>query len=343
MRPRINWLIAGVVVAVGVLAALDALRSVGGEPPPAETSATEAATTTQPESATQAVTATQTEDAVVAEALQLRTRRLVRLIPGRVTTNSDFPIVVRFTVPAGWYGYQDRRSFVIGKSRSLPLAAAGNVSLGGIAVGILDHGLPYVLKDLEVTAGIRVRDVSLVRIGGYAGRRFGVVVRRPPAREVLGVPGEFLDESDEQLILLGVGRRTLLIRPGSDGGDPERFEVDRVLGSFRLTTPEQQIERTGSRWARLFAAGRSCNRLMHQPACERVFCMRPGGAAIQNCTPVSSEVQRSFAGAVVADIVIRGEWAVARFSNGETVRFREKDPGRSWWIDRVGAGRHVFE
>jgi hypothetical protein len=82
---------------------------------------------------------------------------------------------------------------------------------------------------------------------------------------------------------------------------------------------------------------------MHQPACEWVACERPGEERIEHCTPVSSEVQGSFAGAVVRKIVIRGGLAAARFSNGETVRFVVAFGGEFWWIDRVGAGRELFE
>lgn len=49
MRPGITWIIVGAVVAMGVFAGLDALRSSGDEPPPAEASATEAVAPTQPE------------------------------------------------------------------------------------------------------------------------------------------------------------------------------------------------------------------------------------------------------------------------------------------------------
>lgn len=82
---------------------------------------------------------------------------------------------------------------------------------------------------------------------------------------------------------------------------------------------------------------------MGQPLCEQIDCERTGGRPIRNCTPVSAKVQRSFAGAVVREIVIRGHQAGARFSNGETVRFAEE--GGFWWIDRVGgnAGRKFFE
>ena len=109
-------------------------------------------------------------------------------------------------------------------------------------------------------------------------------------------------------------------------------------------SPEQAIEVTGNTWARLFGAGRTCNRFMHQPACEWVVCRSVGVLGpIRNCTPVSSKVQRSFAGAVVQDIAIRGQQAAALFSNGETVRFQAIGTSGDWWIDRVGAGRKFFE
>jgi hypothetical protein len=332
MRPRLSWLIAGAVVAVGLFAALDALRSSGEEPRPAEASSTGAITTTQTEG-----------DAELESFSLLQTRRVVKLIPGRVTTNERFPIAVTFTVPPGWYGYQKGSSFVIGKTRARTMAVTRDVSFGGIAVDILDHRLADALGEVETIPGVRVLDSAPVRIGDYSGRRFGLEARQPgPLRELLGVSGVFfLGEPGEQLILLGVGRKTLLIRWGSDGGDPERLEVDRILSSFRLTTPEQEIERIGNKWARLFAAGRTCNRFMAQPACEWLVCKRVGGGSIKDCTPLSSEVQRSFAGAVVEDVAIKGQRAAARFSNGEAVRF--SGFGADWGVLRVGAGRELFE
>jgi hypothetical protein len=325
-------IIAGGVIAVALFAGIDALRSSSGKPPPAKANATEAVTTTQPETDAELLSS------------QLQTGRVVRLVPGRVTTNERFPITVTFTVPVGWYGYQDRSGFVIGKTASRPSAHARNVTFGGIALDVLDRRLPDLQRELETSPKLRLHHESPIPIGGYSGRQFGLDLRGPHVlRELLGVPGVFLDDPEEQVILLGVGSKTLLVHRRSNGGDPERFEVNEVLYSFRVITPEQVIERTGNRWARLFAAGQRCNRFMHQPACEWVDCEHVGGAAIEECTPVSSEVQRSFGGAVVEDIVIRRERAAARFSNGVTVRLEEKSGGTSWWIARVGAGREMLE
>jgi hypothetical protein len=44
----------------------------------------------------------------------------------------------------------------------------------------------------------------------------------------------FLNE--EHLVLLGVGRKTLLIRRDArPGGDPELFEIDRIFSSLSVT------------------------------------------------------------------------------------------------------------
>ena len=330
-------ILAGGVIAVAIFAGIDALRSSSGEPPSARATATEAVTTTQSETDAELLSS------------QLQTRRVVRLVPGRVTTNERFPITVTFTVPAGWYGYQEGAGFVIGKTASRPLARARNVTLGGIAVDVLDGRLHDLQRELETIPNLRLHHESPIRIGGYSGREFGLDLRgRDVLRELLGVPGVFYDVSEEQVILLGIGKKTLLVHRGSDGGDPEGFEVNDVLNSFRVITPEQAtqaVERTGNRWARRFAAGQTCNRFMHQPACEWAVCEHVGGAPIEECTPVSSEVQRSFAGAVVENIVVRGGRAAARFSNGVTVRFspEKKFCGTCWSVARVGVGHEMLE
>jgi hypothetical protein len=95
MRPSISWIVPGAVIAVGVFAGIDALRSSGGGPTPSEASATEA------------VTATRTEtDLSVESSRELHEGRVVKLIPGRVTVDFFVEMAVAFTVPDGWYGYQ---------------------------------------------------------------------------------------------------------------------------------------------------------------------------------------------------------------------------------------------
>jgi hypothetical protein len=94
MRPGITWMIVGAVAVIVVFAGLDALRSAGGEPTPSDASAT-------------TVTTTRTETGPEIESsASLVDEQLVRLIPGRVRTDRDWPAFDSFTVPPGWYGHQ---------------------------------------------------------------------------------------------------------------------------------------------------------------------------------------------------------------------------------------------
>jgi hypothetical protein len=336
MRPGITWMIVGAVAVIVLFAGLDALRSAGGEPTPPEASAT-------------TVTTTRTETGVEIESsASLVDEQLVRLIPGRVRTDRDWPAFDSFTVPRGWYGHQRGAGYVIGNELNDQAVIWRS---GGISVGALGNRFSPSLADaaraFEKLREIRIEHVSPVRIGGNSGRRYDFVVDRSVSLRPLGANATLWPGQPDVILLdvPGDDTNTLIIRWGFDD-DPERAEVERVLMSlefYRPPPPKKEIEQTANGWASLFAAGQRCNRFMHQPACEWVDCKRPGGEQIENCTPVSSEVQRSFAGAVVQDIAISGKWAAARFSNGETVRFVVAFGGEFWWIDRVGAGRKLFE
>jgi type IV secretory pathway VirB10-like protein len=112
-------------------------------------------------------------------------------------------------------------------------------------------------------------------------------------------------------------------------------------------TARQQIERNGNAWARAFATGRprrdqSC-RYQTQPLCERNACVRVGGFKIRNCSPPTRAFRHSFLNATVEEIVIKGNRAAARFSNGEVVEF--DGAGDTWWVHRLGrnAGHGFFE
>lgn len=327
MSPRINWVIPGAVIAVGVFAGLDTLRSSNGKPP-----------TASAPSVTEALTTTQTEgDAELELSAELQTGRVVRLVHARVSTDLKSSPVVTFLAPPGWYGYQDETGFVLGMGIRRDLVP------GGITVYVLDSALTDAARRLEQVKGIQAK--SPIRIGGSLGRTYAsrLGLNHDVTLDDLGVPVVVLPSPE--LILLGAGRKTLVIQRAHTT-EAARAQVNGVLSSFRVTTHEQeieQIEQTGNGWARLFGAGGRCNRFMGQPACEWVDCERAGGRPIPNCTPVSSEVQRSFAGAVVQDVAIRGKWAAARFSNGETVRLLHIGISRSWWIERVGAGRQFFD
>jgi hypothetical protein len=158
------------------------------------------------------------------------------------------------------------------------------------------------------------------------------------------------------------GRRQLSFRFARDiSGDARwcRLE-DPVVGhvafvKFTGTTKqpgsaEQAVELAANEWARLFAASdpAACERYMAQPACERIDCRRVNGMKVENCTPASAAFRNSFRDARVEDAAVKGRFAAARFSNGETVRLDRVDgagPNGVWWIVKFGgdAGRQLLE
>jgi hypothetical protein len=338
LRRSFTWVVPGAVVAVGLFAALDALRSFGGKPAASAPSATEAVTTMQTKTG-----------AELESSAQLQSGQLVRLIPGRVTTDERRWYFVAFTVPPGWYGHERRGSFAIGKQLSgeaLAFSSGGiSVRSGGISVGVLDFSVARAARRLEKVPGLRVHDVSPVRIGGYAGRKYGLVLDTAVSlSDVLGVAGA-LQAGELEVILLGLPDVTLLIRRGFDS-DQERAEIERVLRSFsfpRSAPQKKEVERISKKWAALFARRPgTCRYVGPQPLCERINCVRAGGVKIPNCTPPSSEFRKSFEGAKV-EVAIKGDRAAVRFSNGAVIVL-----GRymgSWLIDELGgnAGRDFFE
>ena len=116
---------------------------------------------------------------------------------------------------------------------------------------------------------------------------------------------------------------------GDDETTPDATEA-------RLS-PEQKIEQTGNNFAVAFAAG-SRFAGMTQPFLERITCKRTGGQ-IENCRPPSSRFRKSFAGATVEDIAIKGNRATAKFSNGEVVELDHVsgyELGGIWLIHKFG-------
>jgi len=117
------------------------------------------------------------------------------------------------------------------------------------------------------------------------------------------------------------------------------------IACFGAVTREmrQEIERIGNWWASVFASFSHTCVHMSQPLCERVACERVGGFKIRNCTPPTRTFRRSFEDATVEDIVIGGNRAAARFSNGEVIELRRI--ADRWWIEKFGtkAGRGFFE
>jgi hypothetical protein len=337
MQTRITWIVVGAIVVVAVFAGVDALRSSGGKPPTASAERD------------QAVTVQTETGAELESSARLRSGKLVRLIPGRVTTDERRWYFVTFTVPPGWYGHErvgtpslTTASFAIGKELSEEAAdlSSGGISVrsGGISVHVLDISVARAARRLEKEPGLRIFDVSPVRIGGHAGRRYSLALLSDGAlSEALGISGGLVRLYEPEMILLDVPNVTLLIRRGFDS-DQERTEIERVLSSFefpRSVPPEQTVERIANKFAS--HPRRSCG---NQPLCERISgCVRPDGSKIPNCTPLSAEFLKSFEGATVEAVAIKGDRAAVMFSN-DAVVVLSRSHG-SWGVNKVGgnAGR----
>jgi hypothetical protein len=210
MRMRITWIVVGAIVLVAVFAGLDALRSSGGDPPPASAERDRAVTTMPTEAA----------------AVLLTGDRPVGLTPGRVSTDPDSSPVVTFTVPPGWYGYQDETGFVLGMGL---VGEEVDLFPGGITVYVLDLAPADAARRLEQVKDVQVK--SPVRIGGSLGRRYArrLGLNRDVTLVDLGLPGVV-----PPVILLGAGRKTLVIRREfRTDADADRAEVNGVLMSFR--------------------------------------------------------------------------------------------------------------
>jgi hypothetical protein len=136
-----------------------------------------------------------------------------------------------------------------------------------------------------------------------------------------------------------------------DGGPHSPWQVHGVgvrvgnglLG--RASSREEQVRRAGNAWAQWFAASDQprCNRYMTQPACERVTCERMSGP-IENCVVPTIRFRHSFQDATVEDVVVRGDRAAARFSNGEIVEFASGGPD-NWMVHAFGrnAGWAIYQ
>ena len=124
----------------------------------------------------------------------------------------------------------------------------------------------------------------------------------------------------------------------------EGAPVEADPGNNNRLSDEKLITRRGNEWAPLFAQGGyapSPCRYMGQPACERMDCERVGNWPIKNCTPVSAGFRESFADVTVERVVIDGHHATAKFSNGESVEFDDKDS--VWfiteeWVKEIAEG-----
>jgi hypothetical protein len=117
--------------------------------------------------------------------------------------------------------------------------------------------------------------------------------------------------------------------------DAAATEADALQEEIANLSDEEQIEQVGVAWAQPFAEG------------DEAMCayLHPDLGGASSCTTyVQGELigsikrQRSFAGTTVESVDIRGETAVAEFSNGERITFQQ-DPEGEWKVVGVAGAR----
>jgi hypothetical protein len=126
------------------------------------------------------------------------------------------------------------------------------------------------------------------------------------------------DEGDES----GGNNATAVAVPGGE-------EAAALYEEIADLSDEEQIERVGEAWADPFADGNEamCGYLhpdLAPEACKEAFYL---DGALTN----GNELQSSFAGTRVKSADIRGDTAIAEFSNGHRVKFMT-DPDGAWKV-----------
>jgi hypothetical protein len=159
----------------------------------------------------------------------------VKLLPGRVSTGA-LGMKASFEVFHHWYGEQKPGLLRLAKYLSTGGYEVG-LSSGGIEVETLDSPLAQSARRLESLPGIRVHHVSSIRIGGHPGRRY-----RLSSNHLFELhPGDNIGTGEQDVILLGVGHGTLVIKNMDavvpkliPDHDQERREAERVIQSFKF-------------------------------------------------------------------------------------------------------------
>ncbi|MFL5914418.1 MAG: hypothetical protein ACJ752_02095 [Gaiellaceae bacterium] len=141
-----------------------------------------------------------------------------------------------FEVFHHWYGEQAPGLLRLGKWLGTGGLEVG-LDSGGIEVETLDSPLAQSARRLESLPGIRVHHVSSIRIGGHPGRRYSLSSNHLVELH----PGDNLGTGENDVILLGVGHGTLVIKnmdavvpEAFPDHDQERREAERVIQSFQF-------------------------------------------------------------------------------------------------------------
>ena len=147
------------------------------------------------------------------------------------------------------------------------------------------------------------------------GLRFALVALAAAGLIAAGCGGD--DDGDES----GEETAATVAAPGAEEADALQEEVGD-LGD------EEQVAAVGDEWADRFGNE------------DETMCgyLHPDLGGPSSCTEFvkgsltgSSKLQSSFAGATVENVDVQGDTAVAEFSNGEEVTFRQ-DPDGAWKV-----------
>jgi hypothetical protein len=137
--------------------------------------------------------------------------------------------------------------------------------------------------------------------------------------------------------LLALGALGLVACGGDDDETtteiPGEAQAAALQDEIAGLADEEQIKRVGAAWARSFAAGDAgACAYFHPdivPAAASCSQFREGAFI------GSIRIQRSYGGASVVNVTVKGETARAEFSNGQSVEF-QKDPEGAWRVTAAG-------
>ncbi len=123
---------------------------------------------------------------------------------------------------------------------------------------------------------------------------------------------------------------------GDDGGDTTTAgavaggeEAAALYEEIADLSDEEQIERVGEAWAEPFANGDETMCAYLHPDLAPADCEQAG--YLTGSLTGGSELQSSFAGTTVQKVDIRGNTAIAEFSNGHKVKLMT-DPDGGWKV-----------
>jgi hypothetical protein len=107
-------------------------------------------------------------------------------------------------------------------------------------------------------------------------------------------------------------------------------EAQALQEQIASLSDKEQIERVGDAWVEPFAAGDEAMCGYLHPDLGAQF-EETCSSYTEGALALSRTLQGSFAGTTVKSVDVKGQTAVAKFSNGNAVEFQQ-DPEGEWWV-----------